>query len=39
MHGDALRAKALAIFGNLYQVGIVATARIAQGSYFIDIDR
>jgi hypothetical protein len=38
MHGYALRTEALTIFGNLYQVRIIPTARIAERGNFINVD-
>jgi hypothetical protein len=38
MNGDSLGAEMLAIFGHLYQIGIVAAACISQGGKLVDID-
>src|ERR1700712_3147433 len=39
VYGYALRAKTLAIFGNLYQIWIITTTRVTECGNFINIDR
>ena len=38
MHGNAFGAEGLAVQGGFRHIGNVATAGIAQGGYFVDID-
>ncbi len=37
MHGNSLPAEGFDVFGNLYQIGEIAAARVAQKGDFIDI--
>jgi hypothetical protein len=38
MDGDALGTKALAVDGELFHIGGVSTASIADGGHLVDID-